>query len=70
MFGVGAAMIGFCLAPMNWLERGLFLIGGLLLIDPGLTTDMAGFAMLAIGLLNQWRKRKTWAAAGSPTAAA
>ncbi|HSB81438.1 MAG TPA: TRAP transporter permease [Candidatus Methylomirabilis sp.] len=70
MFGVGVAMIGFCLAPMGWIERGIFAAGGLMLIDPGLTTDFIGLAMLAVGLLIQWRKRKTWVAAGSPAAAA
>jgi len=56
MFGIGAAMIGFCLAPMNWLERAVFAVGGLLLIDPGLATDAVGLAMLGVGLFFQWRK--------------
>ena len=70
MFGVGVAMIGFCMAPMNWAERILFAIGGLLLIDPGVATDLTGLVLLGIGLLIQWRKNKSWVAAGSPTAAA
>ncbi|MBI4537731.1 MAG: TRAP transporter permease [candidate division NC10 bacterium] len=69
MFGVGVAMIGFCLAPMNWVERAWFAMGGLLLIDPGLLTDGIGFGMLGIGLLIQWRRQKAWIAAGSPTTA-
>ncbi|HSB67996.1 MAG TPA: TRAP transporter permease [Candidatus Methylomirabilis sp.] len=70
MFGIGAAMIGFCVAPMNWFERVWFGLAGLMLIDPGLTTDIIGIAMLAVGLYIQYRKKKTWVAAGSPTAAA
>ncbi len=31
-------------------------VGGLLLIDPGLTTDLVGLVMLALGFLYQWRK--------------
>jgi TRAP transporter 4TM/12TM fusion protein len=58
MFGVGVAMIGFCLAPMNWFERAWFAIGGLMLIDPGLTTDAIGLAMLGAGLAYQWRKQR------------
>jgi len=69
MFGIGAAMIGFCVAPMNWFERILFGIAGLMLIDPGLLTDIIGVAILAVGLIIQYRKKKVWVAAGSPTAA-
>jgi len=69
MFGVGAAMIGFCAAPMNWFERIWFAVGGLMLIDPGLVTDVIGIGMLAIGLYLQLRKKKVWVAAGAPTAA-
>jgi TRAP transporter 4TM/12TM fusion protein len=69
MFGLGAAMIGFCLAPMNWFERVWFGIGGLLLIDPGLLTDIIGLLMITIGLVIQYRKKKVWVAAGSPSAA-
>jgi TRAP transporter 4TM/12TM fusion protein len=59
MFGVGAAMIGFCLAPMRWWERIWFMVGGLMLIDPGTLTDLIGIAMLGIELLYQWHKSKT-----------
>jgi TRAP transporter 4TM/12TM fusion protein len=58
MFGVGVAMIGFCLADMKWWERIWFAIGGLLLIDPGAVTDLIGIAMLTLGLLYQWRTRR------------
>jgi TRAP transporter 4TM/12TM fusion protein len=58
MFGAGASMIGFCLAPMRWFERAWFFLGGLLLIDPGLLTDIVGLAMLGAGILLQvYRKR-------------
>jgi UPF0716 family protein affecting phage T7 exclusion len=62
-------MIGFCVAPMNWFERIWFGIGGLMLIDPGLVTDVIGVAMLAVGLYFQYRKKRVWVAAGAPTAA-
>ena len=69
MFGIGAAMIGFCVAPMNWFERIWFAIAGLMLIDPRTVTDIIGIMMLAAGLVIQYRKKKVWVAAGSPTAA-
>jgi TRAP transporter 4TM/12TM fusion protein len=59
MFGIGAAMIGYCLAPMRWWERIWFAIGGLMLIDPGTVTDIIGIVMLGMGLFYQWRKSKT-----------
>jgi len=59
MFGVGAAMIGFCLAPMNWAERVLFAAAGLMLIDPGTLTDVSGILMLGAGLFIQWRKSRS-----------
>ncbi len=55
MFGVGIAMIGFCLTNMKWWERIWFAAAGLLLIDPGAITDLIGLGMLALGFLNQWR---------------
>jgi TRAP-type uncharacterized transport system fused permease subunit len=58
MFGLGVAMIGYCLTNMKWWERVWFVIGGLMLIDPGTWTDIIGIAMLAIGLFYQWRKRQ------------
>ena len=69
MIGVGAAMIGFCVAPMNWFERFWFGIAGLMLIDPGLVTDIIGIVMLIVGFIIQYRKKKAWVAAGSPIAA-
>ena len=59
MFGLGAAMIGYCLAPMRVWERVWFIIGGLMLIDPATLTDIIGLAMLAFGLFVQWHKSKS-----------
>jgi len=59
MFGVGVAMIGYCLAPMRWWNGFWFIIGGLLLIDPGTVTDLIGIAMLAMGVVYQWRKSQS-----------
>ncbi len=69
MFGVGVAMIGFCLAPMNWAERVCFAIGGLMLIVPGFTTDAIGFGVLALGLAIQWRKQRALVATEGVVAA-
>jgi len=58
MTAIGAAMIGFFVAPMNWLERILFIIGGLLLVDPGTVTDIMGLGLLAACVANQYRKKR------------
>jgi TRAP transporter 4TM/12TM fusion protein len=70
MFGVGVAMIGFCLAPMNWFERAWFAVGGLMLIHPGALTDAMGIVMLGAGLLLQWRKRRAAKTVEEPVQAA
>ncbi len=67
MFGIGAAMIGYCLAPMRWYERIWFIIGSLLLIDPGTLTDVIGLIMLFVGILYEWRKRRDTKAVLDPS---
>jgi TRAP transporter 4TM/12TM fusion protein len=59
MFGIGAAMIGYCLTNMTWWERALFAIAGLMLIDPATITDIIGVVMLGLGLFYQWHKMKS-----------
>lgn len=59
MFGVSAALEGYLLHSMKWYERVLSAIGGLLLIYPGLVTDLIGFALIAIVVVIQFfEKRK------------
>jgi TRAP transporter 4TM/12TM fusion protein len=58
MLGVGAAMEGYLLTRAGWIERVMFLAGGLLLIEPKLMTDIIGLALIVLGLLWQIRKRK------------
>jgi TRAP transporter 4TM/12TM fusion protein len=59
MTAIGAAMIGFFWAPMNWLERIIFFGGGLMMVHPGVQTDLAGLALLGAGLAFQrYKKRK------------
>jgi len=58
MTAIGASMIGFFLAKMNWWERGVFFIGGLMLVDPSTVTDIAGIAVLAVAGFYQWQKMR------------
>jgi TRAP-type uncharacterized transport system fused permease subunit len=68
MTAIGAAMIGFFVAPMNWAERILFIAGGLMMVHPGTLTDLIGIGLLAACVANQYRKKRG-GAVSSATAA-
>lgn len=53
MTGVAAATEGYIFAKMNPLIRIVSLIGGLLLIIPGIYTDLGGLALLSIAFVFQ-----------------
>ena len=42
---VSAAMEGYIMGNLNWLQRILMLVGGLMMIYPGATTDAIGIAL-------------------------
>ena len=58
MVGIGAGLTGYLLKPMPVWERVMSLVGGLLLIIPGLTTDIAGVALVAVVVVLQVIGRK------------
>jgi TRAP transporter 4TM/12TM fusion protein len=47
MWGVSIAMTGYCIRKTTAIQRLLFFLGGLMLIDPGVQTDIAGIIVLA-----------------------
>ncbi len=53
IFGVSAALEGYILTPMPWYLRLVSAAGGLLLIDPGLATDIIGLVLVAAVILVQ-----------------
>ncbi len=63
IIGVGAGMEGFLLTDLSFVERIIFFVGGLLMVIPGLQTDIMGLALLAIGYIVQKRKRAALAKA-------
>ena len=69
MLGVAASVSGFFLVPTGWVERILLFIGGLLMIDPNLKTDLIGVALLLIALLVQVYRRRKAREDASPNAA-
>jgi len=58
MFGVSAALEGYLLKQMRWYERILSAAGGLLLIYPGLITDVVGLTLVGIVVLIQIISKK------------
>lgn len=54
MVGISVAMIGYGLRKTNPIQRILFLVGGLLLIDPGTMTDIIG-AVILVAMFS-WQK--------------
>ena len=65
IFGVSSGLAGYFLDFMNWPQRILAIVGGLMLIDPSVTTDIIGIVLVALVLVWQMatRKRSTPAAA-------
>jgi len=53
MFGVAVAAGGFFRASLTVYERLFFFGGGLLMIDPGLLTDLVGLVLLIAGVASQ-----------------
>ena len=58
IFGVSAALQGYFLRGMPWWQRILSAAGGLLLIYPGLKTDIIGLALVAIVFVLQFIARR------------
>ena len=63
MFGVAVAMNGFLYVRLHWYSRLGFMAGGLLLLVPGIETDIAGLVILvALTLITRGLKIKREAA--------
>ncbi|MBR7096072.1 MAG: TRAP transporter permease [Clostridia bacterium] len=58
IFAVSAALEGYILSHMAWYERTVAVVGGLLLIYPGLVTDLIGMSLVAAVITVQLIKRK------------
>jgi TRAP-type uncharacterized transport system fused permease subunit len=65
VIALAAGLEGYFLRTGTWLERGLFVTTALLLINPGVVTDLAGLALLAIALISQRLRPMPAAVAGA-----
>jgi len=59
MIGIGTGLIGYWKTKLNIFIRIINVLAGLLLIIPGLTTDLIGIGSLAIVYLYQYFKEKS-----------
>ena len=53
IFGVAAALSGYLMGPISLPARAAALLGGLMLIVPGVATDLGGVALVGVVLLAQ-----------------
>ena len=58
IFAVSSALEGYFLHHMKWYERIVCVVGGLLLIYPGVVTDVIGLGLVAVVLVAQVLTRK------------
>ena len=63
IFGISAALNGYLFCPINPVVRLLFAAGGLLMMDPSVTTDLIGIVVFAATLVWQVLASKRRAAA-------
>ncbi|MBR6741441.1 MAG: TRAP transporter fused permease subunit [Clostridia bacterium] len=62
IYAVSAALQGYFLHGMRWFERIVCVVGGLLLIYPGVKTDIIGLSLVGVVLLLQFITKKKNAA--------
>ena len=46
------------MGDLNWFQRGLMLVGGLMMIVPGITTDFVGIALSGLVLVMKLIEKK------------
>jgi TRAP-type uncharacterized transport system fused permease subunit len=55
---VAAGLHGYLLTRASMWQRAVLVVAGLLLVDPGLITDIIGFLLAALVIAVQWFERK------------
>jgi TRAP transporter 4TM/12TM fusion protein len=54
MFAIAGGLEGYMKKPLMWWQRILAIIGGLMMIDPRLMTDLIGIAIIGIVVVEQY----------------
>ena len=55
---ISAALEGYLMTDMPWYQRGLSLVGGLMLIFPGVVTDIGGITLAVLVIALQFYTRR------------
>ena len=55
---VSASMEGYIMGNLSWFQRGLMLVGGLMMIYPGTVTDAIGIALSGAVLIMKFVENK------------
>ena len=63
IFGVAASMNGFLFKKQNWLIRIMLCVGGLLMMNPTVITDLVGMCILLVAVVWQYFSAKRTPAA-------
>ena len=58
VYALSVGFEGYCLTPIGWLERPLWMIAGFLLMVPSLPTALPGTMFFLVLFGSQWYKRK------------
>lgn len=58
MVALSSALIGYLVDNCRAYERIILIAGGLMMIKPGMLTDIAGFVLFALVLVSQWQRKK------------
>ncbi|HEY7600284.1 MAG TPA: DUF3394 domain-containing protein, partial [Candidatus Limnocylindrales bacterium] len=66
---LAGGLMGYLLRPATWWERGLLLLAAVMLIDPGLTTDLVGLGSAALAIVSQTLRKRVPARAPFPPVA-
>jgi len=62
MIGVSSGIMGYLVFKATWYERVALILGGVLLVDPGLATDLIGIGLLLAAAASQVARKRGAAA--------
>lgn len=57
---LAAGLTGWLLTRTTWLERGLLMFSGLVLVYPSLLQDLIGFSLFGLAVLLQYARKRSW----------
>jgi len=68
VLGLAAGLVGWLFGPVGWSVRSLLIIAALLLIVPGVRTDLVGLTMLIVAVGVTLTRKRATAKAGAERA--